>query len=154
MSRRLFPRSLLRGIFDVSREIRMLTSPHQASGNQTASLLHLPDVQAPTQYLVDMGLRPALARRISSVYMDFVSRYRQVFESHFRRVHSLHPEYYRDIFVVQFRDTIQAWESRIISTALVWLCQVGQPPTSSCPQRIDVRTPIYTTSYEVDRSLF
>jgi hypothetical protein len=43
--------------------------------------------------------------------MDFVARYRQVFESYFRRAIKgschLHPEHYRDIFVVQFRGTIQ-----------------------------------------------
>jgi hypothetical protein len=48
-------------------------------------------------------------------YMDIVARYKQVFESYFRRAIQgschLHPEHYRDIFVVHFRDTIQVLES-------------------------------------------
>ncbi|KAI0257183.1 hypothetical protein BJV78DRAFT_1357307, partial [Lactifluus subvellereus] len=147
MSRRFSSHSLLRGIFDKARKLRILTNPHRpslASEIQTLSqvLLHLPDVRSPVQYLIDMGLRPTLARHISSVYMEFVARYRQVFRSHFRRVirggcHQ--PEYYRDIFIIQFRGTIQVWESRIMSTVWVWLCQAGLPPAASHPQCVDIR---------------
>ena len=159
MSRRLFPNYLPRGICDVAREIRMLTNPHQppTSEIRTLSSLHLPDVLEPAQYLIDVGLRPALARRLSSIYMDIVARYRQVVESYFRRAIQgschLHPGHYRDIFVVHFRDTIQALESRMVSTAWVWLCRAGLPPTLFWPQCIDVRFPVYTAPYAVDRTL-
>lgn len=157
MSRRLFPSYLPRGISEVAREIRRLTGSHQSSASEirTLSQLHLPHVGEPAQFLIDMGLRPALARRLSSVYMDIVARYRQVFESYFRRAiqgscHH-HPERYRDVFVVQFRGTIQVLESQFMSTAWVWLCQAGLAPTLFWPQCIDVRIHVYTTLYEVDR---
>lgn len=145
---RLFLHSLPRDIFDISREIRMLTSPDSLSCSSEIRFrdmppLHLPDVRTPTQYLIDLGLRPVLAQRISSDYMDFVARYRQVFELHIRRIiHDgcQHPEYYRDIFVVQFRSIIQVWQSRIMSTAWVWLCRAGPSPTSFT---LDVRFPGY-----------
>jgi hypothetical protein len=151
MSRILFSYSLLRDISDVSCEIGMLTSPQQLSSTyeiQSTPPLRLPDVWAPSQYLINMGLRPALARRLSGVYMDIVARYRQVFESYFRRAiqgscHH-HPEHYCDIFVVQFKGTIQALNSQFMSAAWVWLCRVGLPPTLFWPQCIDVRIPIYT----------
>ena len=144
---RLFLHSLPRDIFAISRETRMLTSPDSLScSSEIRDILplHLPDVRTPTQHLIDLGLRPVLARRISNVYMDFFARCRQVFELYFRRViHGggcQHPEYYRDIFVVQFKSTIQVWESRIMSTARVWLCRAGQSPTSFS---LDVRIPGY-----------
>ena len=150
-TRRLFSNSLLRDIFDVFRENRMLTSPHQplASEIRTLSPLRLPDVGEPAQYLIDMGLRPALARRLSSVYMDIVSRYRGVFESFFccaiRGSCHLNPEHYRDVFVVHFRGTIQVLASRMVSTAWVWLCQAGLPPAFSRSQHIDVGISIFST---------
>ena len=160
MSRRLFSNSLLRGIFDVAHEIRMLTNPHwpsPAPENRTVSPLRLPDVWAPSQYLVNMGLRPALARRLSNVYMDVVARYRQVFESYFRRAiqgsRHHHPERYCDIFVVQFKGTIQVLESQFMSAAWVWLCRAGLHPTHFWPQCIDVRIPVYATLSEVDSPL-
>ena len=161
MSKRLFSNSLPRGIFDVAREIRMLTSPQQPTGSEieirTLSPLHLPDVREPAQYLIDMGLRPALARRLSSVYMNSVARYRRVFESYFRLATQeschFHPERYRDIFVVHFRGTIQVLESRMVSTACVWLCRAGLPPTLFWPQCMDVRIPVYPTFHEVDRPM-
>jgi hypothetical protein len=139
MSRVLFSHSLLQDILGVSREIRTLTGPHtplSTSEGPDMFPLRLPDVRAPAQYLIDLGLRPALARRLSSLYMDFVARCRGVFESHFHRViHDgcQHPEYYRDIFVVQFKGTIQVWESRIMSTAWTWLCQAGLLPPHPFP---------------------
>ena len=159
MSRRLFSNSVSRVIFDVAREIRMLTGSHQlpASETQTPFPLHLPDVWTPSQYLINMGFRPSLARRLSSVYMDIVSRYRQVFGSYFRRAiqgsSHLHPEHYRDAFVVQFQGTIQVLKSQFMSVAWVWLCRAGLPSTLFSPQCIDVRIPVYTTLYEVDRTL-
>jgi hypothetical protein len=112
------------------------------------SMFHLPDVQAPTQYLIGMGIRPALACRLSNIYMDFVARYRQVFGSYFRRAIKgncdLHLEHYRDIFVVQFKGTIQVLRSQFMSAAWVWLCQAGLP-TLFWPQSIDVKIPIFTT---------
>ena len=143
---RLFSHSLLRDIFDISREIRMLTSPDSpscSSENRDILPLRLPDVRTPAQDLIDLGLGPVLARRFSGVYMDFVARHRQVFELYFRRViHGgcRHPEYYRVIFVAQFKSTIQACESRIMSTARVWLSQAVPYPTSFS---LEVRTPGY-----------
>jgi hypothetical protein len=143
MSRRLFSHSLPRDIFGVSREIRMLTGPHLPSSTSEGPdmfPLRLPDVRTPAQYLIDLGLRPALARRISRLYMDFVARHRQVFESYFHRIiHDgcQHPEYYRDIFDIQFRGTIQVWESRIMTAARIWLCKAGLLPPRPFP---DVRT--------------
>lgn len=141
---RLFSHSLLRDIFDISREIRMLTSPDSLSySSETRDILplHLPDVRTPAQYLIDLGLRPVLARRISSVYMDIFTRYRQIFDSYLRRViHGgcQHPEYFRVIFIAQFMSTIQVLESQIMSTAQVWLCRAGLSPTSFS---LDVRIP-------------
>lgn len=153
MSRRLFFNSLPRGIFDVTREIQMLTSLHQppALEIRTLSPLHLPEVREPAQYLIDMGLRPALARRVSSTYMYSVARYRQTFESYFRlaiqeRSH-FHPKYYRDIFVIQFKGTIQVLESQFMSIARVWLSRASLHPTPFWPQRIDVKIPIFTTFF-------
>jgi hypothetical protein len=156
MSGRLFPRSLSRYISDVSREIQMLTGPHFSSPApeiRSMSTFHLPDVQAPAQYLIGMGIRPTLACRLSNIYMDSVTRYRQVFESYFRRaIHGsrhLHPEHYRDIFVVQFKGTIQVLEYQFMSATWVWLCQAGLP-TPCWPQCIDVKIPISLHFYKVD----
>ena len=149
---RLFSHSLLRDIFDISRETRMLTSPNSLSYSYSSEIrdipLHLPDVRTPAQDLIDLGLRPALARRVSSIYMDFFARCRQVFELHFRRV--IHggcqrPAYYRDIFVIQFMSIIQVSESRIMSIARVWLHR-GLSPTSFS---LDVRIPGYTMFFTV-----
>ncbi len=148
MSRRLFLNPLLRGISDVACEIQMLTSPHQPSSTskiQTVPPFHLPNVQAPAQYLIDMGLSPPLARHLSSVYMDSVIWCRQVFESYFCRAiegtRLLHPEHYHDVFVIQFKDVIRVLHSRIMSTALDWLCQAGLPSTLFSRQHIAVRIP-------------
>ena len=153
MSRIFSSHSLLQDIFDEARDIRTLTSPRHASlaseiGTGSQVLLHLPDVRSPVRYLIDMGLRPALARHITRVYMKFVARYRQVFGSHFRRViHGgchLQPEYYRDMFVVQFKRTIQVWESQIMSTVCVWLCRARLTPATSHPQCMNVSAPFKT----------
>ncbi len=140
----------LRGIFEEARETRLLTSPRRpspASEILAMSPLHLPEVRSPAQYLIDMGLRPALARRISSVYMDFVARYIQIFESHFcRTIHGsclLNPEYYRNIFVIRFKGTIQVLASRIMSNTWVWLSQTGQLPASVCSLDVRSSSPAY-----------
>ena len=146
MSRRFSSYAIPRGIFDQAREIRMLTSPRWPSPSsaictESQILLHLPEVRSPVQYLIDMGLRPTLARHISDVYLEFVSRYRQVFRSHFRRVireGCYQPEYYRDIFTIQFRRTIKVRASQIMSTVWAWLCQAGLPLAASHPQCMDV----------------
>ncbi|KAF8460972.1 hypothetical protein DFH94DRAFT_789963 [Russula ochroleuca] len=157
MSRRLFSSTLPRGISEVAREIRLLASPQQppASEIRTLSPLHLPDVWTPSQHLMNMGLRPALARRLSSIYMDIVARYRQVFESYFRCAVSgschLNPEHYRDVFVVHFRGTVQVLASRMVSTAWVWLCQAGLPPTLFWPQCIDVHVDAETKAQILSR---
>ena len=148
MSRILFSSSVSRVIFDVSREIRMLTCRHQPPASEiTLSPLRLPDVREPAQYLIDMGLRPALSRRLSSAYMDTVARYKQVFESYFRRAiqGSCHfnTEQYRDIFIVQFRGIIQVLESQFMLVAWASLCRAGLLPTLFWPQCIDVRIPAY-----------
>ena len=160
MSRRLFSYSLLRDISDVACEIGMLTSRHQSSRTpeiHSMPPLHLPDVWAPSQYLINMGLRPALAQRLSSVYMDIVARYRRVFESYFRRAiqgnYHHHPERYCDIFVVQFRCTTQVLKSQFMSASWNWLSRAGLAPALFWPQCIDVRMPVYATLHEVDRPL-
>jgi hypothetical protein len=146
MPRRISSHPLLRGIVDKAHELQVLTKLHWPSpvseirtGSQV--LLHLPDVQSPIQYLIEMGLRPTLARHISSIYMEFVARFTQVFRSHFRRViRRLPPStlYYRDIFIIQFKGTIQVWESQLMSTVHAWLCRTGLPWTASHPQCMDV----------------
>lgn len=130
----------------------MLASPHQPSPTseiQTIPLLHLPDVQAPAQYLIDMGLTPVLSTRLSDVYTEVVARYRRVLESYFRRaIHGschVRAEHYRDTYVVQFKGTIQMLESQFMSAAWVWLCRTGHPPTHFRPQCVDVRSPVNTT---------
>jgi hypothetical protein len=152
MPRRLFSYSILRGISDVACEIRMLARPHQPSPPseiQTIPPLHLPDVQASAQYLIDIGLTAVLSTRLSGVYMELVAWYRQVSESHFRRAIQgschLPPEHYRDTFVVQFKRTIQVLESQFVSATRDWLCRTGQPLTHFRPQCIDVRSSVYTT---------
>ncbi|KAN0124824.1 hypothetical protein V8E52_001376 [Russula decolorans] len=160
MSRRLFSQSFLRGIFEETRKTRMLMSSHRpppspASEIRSLSTFHLPDVQAPTQYLIGMGIRPALACRLSNIYVEFVARYRQVFESYFRRAiqgnDDLHLEHYRDIFVVQFKGTIQVLGSQFMSAIWVWLCQAGLP-TLFWPQSIDVRVDAVTKAHILSRT--
>ena len=158
MSRRLFSNYLPRGISEVAREIRMLTSSHASEiRTLSESTLHLPDVWTPSQYLINMGLRPALSRRLSSIYMDIVARYRQIFELYFCRAiqgscHH-HPEHYRDIFIIYFKGTIQELASRMVSTVWVWLCRARVPPAFSHSQIIDVRISVATTFDEIDISL-
>lgn len=133
----------MRDIFDDSREIRLLseTRGYGTTGfdSSTTSQLHLPEVLAPAQYLIDVGLQPAVARRLSSTYMDYVGRYRMTCQSHFdRATRGGHlTEYYREVFAVLFRRTTQAWGSQIVSIIRVQLCQVGKPQIIVRPKRVD-----------------
>ena len=160
MSKKSFLQSFLRSTFEETHKTRMLVISHRpppninsASEIRAMSTFHLPDVQAPAQYLIGMGIKPALACRLSNIYMDFVTRHRQIFGSYFRRAIQgncdLNLDHYRDTFVVQFRRTIQALGSQFMSAIWVWRCQVGQPTLFS-PQCIDVKIPIFTTFYKVD----
>lgn len=120
-----------------SREIRLLSNiyGHPPTGLESSTTpqlqLHLPEVLAPAQYLIDVGLRPALARRLSSTYMNFVDRYKKTCQSHFdhaaRGGHLT--EYYREVFTVLFRRTTRTWDSQIVSIARVQLRQAGVQAT-------------------------
>ena len=135
MSGRIFSISITQAILDGSRKLRSLSDLHCHSlpgfESQAAPQfhLHLPEVWAPAQYLIDVGLRPALARRLSSTYMDFVDRYRKTCQLHFvRATHGGHlTEYCREVFIVLFRRTTQAWGSQIVSIVRAQLCQAGAP---------------------------
>lgn len=101
--------------------------------------LYLPEVWAPAQHLIDVGLRPTLARRLSSTYMHFVARYRETCQSHFDRAthgRSRLTEYYREVFTVLFKRTIQASGSQIISIVRVHLSQAGALQ-AAVPGRMD-----------------
>ncbi|KAH9178760.1 hypothetical protein EDB89DRAFT_1928373 [Lactarius sanguifluus] len=130
------------------REIRLLSDTHcytptgLKSSTTSRLYLHLPEVWPPAQYLTDAGLRPALARRLSSTYMEFVDRYRKTCQSHFDRAtrgggHLA--EYYREVFVVLFKRTTQAWGSQIVSIVRVQLCQAGAFQATVRPERVDIR---------------
>lgn len=144
----IFP--LMRDILDGSREIRLLSDTYGRIPGGLESLttsqlrLHLPEVWAPAQYLVDMGLRPALARRLSGTYMDVVARYRETCQSYFdRATRGDHlTEYHREVFIVLFKRTIQAWDSQIVSIVRVRLCQAGTPTVR--PERVDASIIVYT----------
>lgn len=141
--------SFLRDVFDDSRGIRGFSDIHDYTpagleyieSSMTSHLhLHLPEVWAPAQHLIDAGLRPTLARRLSSTYMHFVARYRKTCQSHFDRAtrgRSRLTEYYREVFTVLFKRTIQASGSQIISIVRVHLCQAGAPQATVRPERID-----------------
>ncbi|KAH9049373.1 hypothetical protein EDB84DRAFT_1453682 [Lactarius hengduanensis] len=140
--------SLMRDIFDDPRGMWLLSDTHSYTftglESSTSSQLHLylPEVLAPIQYLVDAGLRPALSRQLSSTYIDFVDRYRKICQSHFDRAtrgggHLA--EYYREVFVVLFRRTTQAWGSRLVSIVRVQLCQAGAHRAIVRSERVDIR---------------
>ncbi len=138
----IFSNAFLQGIFNYSREIRLLSDAHRpiltSCETPMTSHLHLPEVCAPTQYLVDVGLQPALARQLSCTYMEFVSRYREAFEFHFgRATHSgcYLTEYYRNTFIALFKRVIQAWNSQFVSIVQVRLCKLQ---ASFLPERVDV----------------
>jgi hypothetical protein len=143
----IFP--FMRDIFDGSREILQLSNtygytPAKLESWTTSRIhLHLPEVCAPAQYLIDMGLRPALARRLSGTYMDVVARYRETCQSYFDRATQgggHFTEYYREVFIILFKRTIQAWGSQIVSIVRVRLCQGGAPQAAVRPERVDAST--------------
>lgn len=147
MSGRIFSRSFMQAILDSAREIRSLSDLHCHSllgFDRPTPQLHLPEVRAPAQYLVDMGLRPALAHQLSNSYLGLVARYKKTCESYFdRATHGgchLPIECYRDAFVALFTRTIQAWDSQFVSIIRVQLCQAGVFPASFCPERVDAST--------------
>jgi hypothetical protein len=121
----------------------VIRPPNLDHGRHPGLHLHLPEVWAPAQYLIDMGLRPALARRLSGTYMDVVARYRETCQSYFDRAtqgggHLT--EYYREVFIALFKRTIQAWGSQIVSIVRVRLCQGGAPQAAVRPERVDAST--------------
>ena len=138
----------MREILADSREILLLSdtygyTPTGLQSSTTSQLqLHLPEVWAPAQYLIDMGLRPALARRISSTYIDVVDQYRKICQSHFdRATHGGHlTEYYRKVFIILFKRTVRAWDSQIVSIVRAQLCQAGTHQVTIRPERVDVST--------------
>lgn len=139
--------SFMRNILDDSRKILLLSDSHGYtltgldSSTTSPHHLYLPEVCAPAQYFIDMGLGPALARRLSSAYMVSVDRYRKACQTNFdRATRGGHfAEYYREVFIVLFRRTVQAWDSQIVSIARVQLCQASVQATIR-PERIDVST--------------
>ena len=106
------------------------------------SQLHLPDVLAPAQYLIDVGLQPAVARRLSNTYMDYVDRYKTTCQSHFdRATHGGHlTEYYRKVFIILFKRTVRAWDSQIVSIVRVLLCQASAHQVTIRSERVDAST--------------
>ena len=141
--------SFMRNIFDGSREIRLLSDKHGYTPtglkSSTTSQLHLPlpEVLAPTQYLIDLGVQPAIARRLSGTYMDVVARYRETCQSYFdcaTQGGGHLTEYYREVFIILFKRTIQAWSSQIVSIVRVRLFQGGAPQATVRLERVDVST--------------
>ena len=140
--------TVLRDILDGCREIRLLSDTHGYTptglGSSTTPQLHLhlPEVLAPAQFLIDMGFRPILAHQLSKTYMDFVAQFRKTCQSHFdhaaRGGHLT--EYYRNVFIVLFRRTAQAWDSRIVSIVRAQLCQTGALQATVRIERVDVNT--------------
>jgi hypothetical protein len=141
----IFPISLTQAISDSSRELRSLSDLHCHSIPGFKPLatpqlhLHLPEVWSPAQYLIDMGLRPALARRLSGTYMDVVARYRETCQSYFdRATRGGHfTEYYREVFIILFKRTIRVWDSQIVSIVRMRLCQAVTPQATVRPERVD-----------------
>lgn len=145
MPGRLFPRSVIQDIFDSSCILQPPSDIHSStftSFESTTSLLYLPEVWTPAaQYLIDVGLRPSLAQRLSDTYVDFVARNRKLFESYFNCAISkgchLSAECYRSTFIVQFKRTIQVWDSQFVSVVRVLSRQAGVPMVSFHPERVD-----------------
>ncbi|KAI0275022.1 hypothetical protein BC834DRAFT_850708 [Gloeopeniophorella convolvens] len=148
MSKSNISLALVRDISDRARVLRILANKHTpALTSEPSSVIHLrlPDVRAPIQYLMHMGLRPPSAHLLSEVYMEIVSSHRQAFEAHFGRTIRggchLPLDYYRKVFVVLFERAIQDLGSRMVSAARSWLCRSGLFRIASPLgiQRINVR---------------
>ena len=138
---------ILRDILNDSREMRLLSDAHGYTLSRLESSapqlqLRLPEVLAPAQYLIDVGLQPAVARRLSSTYMDYVDRYRTTCQFHFDSVtQGGHlTGYYRKAFIILFKRTVRAWNSQIVSTVRVLLCQASAHQVTIRPERVDVST--------------
>ena len=142
----IFP--FIQDFFDVSRKMLLLSDTHGhtradfASSTTPQHHLHLPEVWPPVQHLIDMGLRPAQARKLFNTYMDVVDRYRNICQSHFNHAtRGGHlTEYYRKVFIVLFRRTVQAWDSRIVSIVRVQLCRTGALQATIRTERVDAST--------------
>lgn len=139
--------SILRDILDDSREMRLLSDAHGNTPSRLESSTHhhhleLPEVWPPAQYLIDLGLRPAFARRLSSNYMGVVDQYRKICQSHFdRATQGGHlTAYYHKVFIILFKRTVRAWDSQIVTTIRVQLCQAGAHQVTIRPERVDVST--------------
>jgi hypothetical protein len=143
---RIFP--FIQDFLDASRKMRSLSDTHGhmhadfTSSTTSQVHLHFPEVLAPAQFLIDMGSQSLLAHQLSKTYMDFVAQYRKTCQSHF--AHATHgghlTEYYRNVFIVLFRRTAQAWDSRIVSIVRAQLCQTGLPQASIRTKRVDAST--------------
>jgi hypothetical protein len=163
MRGRIFSRSFTQAILDSSREIRSLSDLHCRSllGFEPPATpplqLQLPEVRAPSQYLIDMGLQPTLSRQLSKTYMDCVARYRTTYELYFNRAIrggcNLPTECYREFFVVLFKRTIQAWDSQIVSIVRVRLCQAGAPQATVHPERVDASIIVTTKAPRNTKSI-
>ena len=149
--------SLLRDIFDDSHKLWLLSDAHSYTPTSLESSttpqlqLQLPEVRAPSLYLIDMGFQPALAQQLSETYMDFVARYRKTCQSHFDR--ATHggghvAQYYREVVTVLFRRTVQALDSQIVSIVRVRLCQAGSLQTAVRPERVDASTIVISKPLE------
>jgi hypothetical protein len=144
----IFSRSFLQDIFDDSRQIQVLSGmPYPTLAgleSPMTSRLHLPEVRAPAQYLIDMGLQPALAQQLSNTYSNFVAQYKKTCQSHFN--HAIYggchlpTECYREVFIVLFRRTIQAWDSKFASMVRVRTCEAGALQAPLLPERVNVST--------------
>lgn len=137
--------SLMRNFLDDSRGMWLLShaqvyTPIGLESSTSWPQYQLPEVCAPAQYFIDAGLGPALARRLSSTYMDSVDRYRKACQTHLNRVaRGGHlTEYYCEVFAVLFKRTTQAWGSQIVSTVRVRLCQAVTPQAAIRLERVDV----------------
>lgn len=138
--------SFMRGVFDDSHEIRLLSETHgyrtTSFDSSMTSQLHLPEVLTPAQYLIEVGLQPTVARRLSNTYMDYVDRYKTTCQSHFDcATHGGHlTGYYRKVFIILFKRTVRAWDSQIVSIVRVLLCQASAHQVNIRSGRVDAST--------------
>lgn len=137
----------MQAILDSSREMLSDLPCHSLLGFEPLTTpqlqLQLPEVREPSQYLIDMGFQPTIARQLSKTYMDFVAQHRTTWELHFNRAiqggRHLPTECYREVFVVLFGRAIRAWDSEFVSMVRVRICQVGARQASFHPERVDIR---------------
>lgn len=136
MPGRNLPRSLLLNISERARDLLALADGHRPLPVLEAQTLsrphfpaHLPELRISTQHFIDLGLLPATAECLLTYFLKSVARYRQTFEFYAGRAIQgrchLPPAYYHDTFVILYKQTIQSWESQIVSAVRVWLRQTG-----------------------------